>query len=254
MELIKIETNENGEQVVSGRELHEFLEIKTKYNDWFLRMCEYGFAENIDFITITQKKVTAQGNNTSYIDHKLTIAMSKELAMLARNEQGKKARQYFIKVETAWNTPEMIMARALQLANHKIEQFSNEVKKLKTEVIHKEGVIIGLVSDISLAEKRQRITQIVRYGANNNYQERYRLLYSEVQKKFHLDLNRRIESKEVLEIKPKIKNKMDLLERGIFINGSVRNLIPETYEIACKLFENDLKELLKEWDSTIQRV
>ena len=54
-ELIKIETNENMEPVVSGRELHERLEVKTAYKDWFPRMCEYGFAEGIDYIEITEK-------------------------------------------------------------------------------------------------------------------------------------------------------------------------------------------------------
>lgn len=66
-ELIKIEINENNEQVVSGRELHKFLEVKTRYNDWInKRVKEYGFTENIDFVAITQKKVTAQGNETTY--------------------------------------------------------------------------------------------------------------------------------------------------------------------------------------------
>ena len=56
-ELIKIEINENNEQVVSGRELHKFLEVKTRYNDWVnKRVKEYGFVENIDFVAITQKK------------------------------------------------------------------------------------------------------------------------------------------------------------------------------------------------------
>lgn len=253
MELIKIETNENGTNLVKSiKDIYIGAEMdKSHWSRWYSKNIEDNifFKENIDY-----HRFATMANGNKSTDFSCTLEMAEHLVMQMPTEKAHMYRQYLIDVKTAWNTPEMIMARALQLANHKIEQFSNEVKKLKTEVIHKEGVIIGLVSDISLAEKRQRITQIVRYGANNNYQERYRLLHSEVQKKFHLDLNRRIESKEVLEIKPKIKNKMDLLERGIFINGSVRNLIPETYEIACKLFENDLKELLKEWDSTIQRI
>lgn len=134
MNLIKIETREDGQQVVSGRELHEFLQIGTRYNDWFIRMCEYGFTENIDFVAITQKRVTAQGNETNYIDHKLTVSMAKELAMLARNEQGKKARQYFIQVETAWNTPEQVMARALQLAQKTINNFQVQIETMKPKV------------------------------------------------------------------------------------------------------------------------
>jgi anti-repressor protein len=88
-ELMKVETNEIGEQLVSGRVLYEFLEIDTKYNDWFKRMCEYGFLENIDFEAIAQKKVTAQGNETTYIDHIIKLDMAKEISMLSRNEKGK---------------------------------------------------------------------------------------------------------------------------------------------------------------------
>ena len=66
-DLIKISLNEEQEQVVSGRELYEFLEVKTKYKDWIKRKIEkYGFIENIDFITISQNRLTAQGNETTY--------------------------------------------------------------------------------------------------------------------------------------------------------------------------------------------
>lgn len=86
-ELIKIEERD-GEQLVSGRELHEFLGIKTKYKDWFPRMCEYGFVENTDFIAIAQKRATAQGNETTYTDHFIKISMAKEISMIQRNEKG----------------------------------------------------------------------------------------------------------------------------------------------------------------------
>ncbi len=60
-ELIKVEMNENQELVVSCRELYKALGVNTRYNDWFNRMKGYGFIENQDYCTITQKKVTAQG-------------------------------------------------------------------------------------------------------------------------------------------------------------------------------------------------
>lgn len=125
-----------------------------------------------------------------------------------------------------------------------------EVKKLTQEVIHKEDVIVGLVENIDLATKRQRITQIVRHNSKN-YQDRYNLLYDEFSKKYHLNLKMRLESDFALGIKPKIKNKMDLIERGLLIDGKHRNMIPELYEIACKVFENDVDELIKVWKDTI---
>lgn len=131
--LIKIEER-NGEQLVSARDLHKFLEIKTRFNDWFLRMCEYGFVENKDYIAITQKRVTAQGNETTYTDYLMKISMAKEISMLQRNAKGKEAREYFIKCEEAWNSEDMIMARAMEIQNKKILNYREEVKKLEAKL------------------------------------------------------------------------------------------------------------------------
>ena len=57
-QLITITQNENNDQVVSGRELHEFLEVKTPYTQWFKDMCKYGFIDNIDFVLVSEKSET----------------------------------------------------------------------------------------------------------------------------------------------------------------------------------------------------
>ncbi|HBG0818827.1 phage antirepressor KilAC domain-containing protein [Clostridioides difficile] len=132
--LIKVEVNENQEQILSARDLHEFLEVGSRYNDWFNRMIGYGFVENEDFISITQKKVTAQGNETEYIDHVIKLDMAKEIAMIQRNEKGKQARKYFLQIEKDWNSPEKVMARALIVANKTIEKKSREIEE-KDKVI-----------------------------------------------------------------------------------------------------------------------
>lgn len=119
---------------VSGRELHKALEIGTRYDIWFKRMCEYGFTENTDFISIVQKRSTAQGNETTYIDHQLTIDMAKELCMIQRSEKGRQFRQYFIEVEKQWNDPDAVIARALKLANSKIEQLNARIAIDKPKV------------------------------------------------------------------------------------------------------------------------
>ncbi|HBH1596847.1 phage antirepressor KilAC domain-containing protein [Clostridioides difficile] len=132
--LIKVEVNEKQEQILSARDLHEFLEVGSRYNDWFNRMIGYGFVENEDFISITQKKVTAQGNETEYINHIIKLDMAKEIAMIQRNEKGKQARKYFLQIEKDWNTPEKVMARALIVANKTIEKKSREIEE-KNKVI-----------------------------------------------------------------------------------------------------------------------
>lgn len=101
---------DNDIPTISGRELHEELGIKTQYSKWFARMCEYGFVENTDFIAVSQKRLTAQGNETTFTDHALTIDMAKEICMIQRSEIGKRCREYFLEVEKKWNSPEAIVA------------------------------------------------------------------------------------------------------------------------------------------------
>lgn len=130
-ELIKITTNEVGEPTVLGRELHEFLGVTTRYNDWFPRMVEYGFTEGKDFNLLKNEQVRFEGNREvtrELIDHLLTIDMAKELAMIQRTERGKQARQYFIQVEKDYNSPEKIMARALRIAEKELSTLKLENK------------------------------------------------------------------------------------------------------------------------------
>jgi len=102
---------------VSARELHRFLEIKTEFRHWFPRMCEYGFTEGIDYTPVI---FDHPKNKQQTKDYQLTISMGKELCMLQRTEKGKQARLYFITIEEAWNTPEMVMSRALKMAESQI--------------------------------------------------------------------------------------------------------------------------------------
>ena len=136
MELVKIELNENQEPVVSGRVLHEALGVKTAYKDWFPRMCEYGFAEGQDFSSFLREST---GGRPS-IDHVLKLDMAKEIAMLQRTEKGKQVRQYFIQVEKEYNSPEKIMARALLLADKKINQLQITIERQKPKVLFADSV------------------------------------------------------------------------------------------------------------------
>lgn len=117
-ELLKIEINENQEQTVSGRLLHMYLGIETPYMKWFERMLSFGFTEEKDFWT----KMSESTGGRPSTDHIMKLDMAKELCMLARNEKGKQARQYFIEVERDWNRPEKVMARALKLAEIELKK------------------------------------------------------------------------------------------------------------------------------------
>ena len=129
-ELIKVNYENVDRPTVSGRELWEALEVKTAYKDWFPRMCEYGFSEGKDFCSFLSESTGGRPST----DHQLTIPMAKELCMLQRTEKGKFWRQYFINVEEKWNSPEAIMARALQLSNVKLKQLETTVTDLQKQV------------------------------------------------------------------------------------------------------------------------
>lgn len=118
---------------VLGRDLHQALEVNTKYPDWFKRMCEYGFSEGTDYTCFSNSGSENQHGGQNKIDHQLTIEMAKEICMLQRSEKGKQFREYFIAVEAQWNTPEAIMARALKLANDNLKRLNIAVSELSVE-------------------------------------------------------------------------------------------------------------------------
>lgn len=141
-ELLKI--NYEAEQpTVSARDLHEALEIKSKYADWFKNMSAYGFVENMDYFTFS--KNLENGGRT--IDHNISVDMAKQICMIQRSEKGKQYRQYFIDLEKAWNTPEQIFARALKMADQKIEKLKEsnaglleDVERMKPKAIFADAV------------------------------------------------------------------------------------------------------------------
>lgn len=144
--LINVTLNENQEPVVSGRQLHQVLGVKTEYKKWFSRMTDYGFTENEDFVRVTQKCPTL-GGVQNMTDHVLKLDMAKEIAMIQRTDKGKEVRQYFIQVEKDFNSPEKIMARALKIADRKIIslEHQNEVLQLELEEARKQTDYLDLI-------------------------------------------------------------------------------------------------------------
>lgn len=131
-ELIKV-NYDNERPTVLGRDLHEALGVDTRYNDWFLRMCEYGFTEDVDYYSILSNRSDGKAGKPK-TDHQLTIDMAKELCMIQRSDKGREFRQYFIEVEKQWNTPEAVMARALDLAHKKLDSIKQHNIQLKTTI------------------------------------------------------------------------------------------------------------------------
>lgn len=111
------------------------------------------------------------------------------------------------------------------------------IERQRAEIEYKEDVIIDLVDKVDLAGKREILNRVIR-KAGSNYKERWNELYRQFEMKYHIDLNRRLESYNA-ENTPKLKNKLDYIDK-------VLGKLPELYEIACKLYENDIKKLVEE--------
>lgn len=86
----------NGERIVNARELHDFLEVKSKFADWIKnKINKYKFIENQDFISVS--KILENGGKS--IDYLLKMDTAKEIAMIENNEKGRYIRKYFIDIE-----------------------------------------------------------------------------------------------------------------------------------------------------------
>ena len=125
-ELIRVTYDREQRPTVMGRDLHEALGIRTAYKDWFPRMCEYGFTEGTDFCSILSESTGGRPG----MDHQLTIEMAKEICMIQRTEIGKRCREYFLELERRWNSPEAVMARALQFANNQLALVTEQKNRL----------------------------------------------------------------------------------------------------------------------------
>lgn len=126
--LIKIEINENYEQVVSARELHQKLGITQKFSDWFKYQSErLNMHDEMDFVTILGE---SSGGRPS-TDYIFPLDIAKHLCMISGGEMAGKIRNYFIQVERAWNSPDQVMARAIQFSNAKIQWLQGRIEDLK---------------------------------------------------------------------------------------------------------------------------
>lgn len=133
--LIPIKETTKGNMIVNARDLHTFLEVGTRFNDWITRKIKkYGFVENVHFSTITQNRVV-DATTKDVVEYILTLDTAKQLSMVEENEKGMQAREYFIAVEKAWNNPDMVVKRAVEILNKRVQNLTFENTELKRENI-----------------------------------------------------------------------------------------------------------------------
>ncbi|WP_283585629.1 phage antirepressor KilAC domain-containing protein [Limosilactobacillus ingluviei] len=147
-ELIKVEVK-GDQQLVSARELHNKLEVKTRFSLWVKQNFKH-FREGIDFegvVTTTPFNPNyPDGKQQEIQDYALTIEMAKHLAMMSGTDKGYQVRDYFIKVEQAWNSPEMVMKRALEIADAKVKALETENAVMRPKAIFADAVSVSETS------------------------------------------------------------------------------------------------------------
>lgn len=133
-ELINVTLNENNEPIISARQLHKTLEVKTRFSQWVEQNFKM-FKENEDFSSVvTTTQQNQYGGTKKLQDYAVTIRMAEHLAMMSKTNKGHEVREYFIQVEKDFNSPEKIMARALLMADKKIKLLENENENLLIEL------------------------------------------------------------------------------------------------------------------------
>ncbi|RGM23141.1 oxidoreductase [Ligilactobacillus salivarius] len=137
-ELIKI-TIKNDAQVVSARDLYKELNIKTRFSLWVKQNFKH-FRKDIDFTSVVTTTLVNNGAERELQDYALTIEMAKHIAMMSGTDKGYEIRDYFIKVEQAWNSPEMVMKRALEIANKKVEKLKLENQEMQPKALFADSV------------------------------------------------------------------------------------------------------------------
>lgn len=133
-ELIKITTNEEGKQLVSARELYDFLEPTERFSKWFERYCKYGFEENSDYIGCKVFNTLAK---QELQDYAMTIEMAKEFSMLQRSDKGKQARLYFIECEKKANNPFKNISpqlKAIFALDERTQKIEKDIKGLEQNI------------------------------------------------------------------------------------------------------------------------
>ena len=204
-ELIKITKDDNGNSVVSGRELHEFLGVTERYSSWFSRMTKYGFEENVDYLGCKVFNALAK---QELQDHALTLDMAKEISMIQRTEKGKQARQYFIDVEKEYK--KQINESQFRLPTNLTEMtlMFNNVMQGQDKKIEEQGKKVDFLMDLSgltssrskelTKARNKKIIQVCGGSESNSYKDKglrsriYKELFKSFKKRF--DVNQYVDT------------------------------------------------------------
>lgn len=190
-QLINITQNENNDSVVSGRELHDFLEVSERYSTWFERMVKYGFEENVDFVGCKVFNTLAK---QELQDHALKLDMAKEISMIQRTAKGKEARQYFIQVEKEYKQQQ----QAPLTLDQQIAAIATGYGSVKEELVEVKDQVADLTNRFGLPSNKAKVLQKkvaskVYMFTGGKASNAHKKIGSKVFREFYKDLNNRFD-------------------------------------------------------------
>ena len=135
--IIKVTKNEIGNaelNSVNAKEIHDYLQVKTRFDMWIGRaISKYDFKENIDYTVL--KNEYAEKWEFSPTEYIVTMDMAKELAMLENNPKGRATRKYFINCEKELQKTDLSLNTTILIELSKLNQ---EIKDFKNQLVSNE--------------------------------------------------------------------------------------------------------------------
>lgn len=233
-ELIKTTTNEQGNIVVGGRDLHKFLEVGKDFSTWFKDMTNYGFEEGKDFTPISGKS----NGGRPRTEYAMSLDMAKEISMIQRNEKGKCARKYFIDVEKQYQLDTSRLSPELKMFNQIFQSVAaNELENKKLN--HKVDSISEIVS-LSTTDWRRTSQNIIRkiatsQGGYDAYKEIPTAIYEETDRRAGSNLKTRLTNlRKNMAIEGASKSRINRTNKLDVIDNDKR--LREIYMVVVKDF------------------
>ena len=137
-ELIKVEVKADT-QVVSARELHKGLKIKTRFNEWVSQNFKE-FEGEQDYMSAVTTADMPNGGVKHINDYILTIDMAKQLCLMSRTELGKKYRKYFLELERKWNDPQEVVKRGYAILQNENARLKLENQQMQPKALFADSV------------------------------------------------------------------------------------------------------------------
>jgi len=227
--LIKV-SYETESPTVSARDLHEGLGIEKRFSAWFETNSQ-GFIEGEDFTSVLSGTVVNNGAKRDLQDYHLTVDMAKHICLMSRTDKGKQCRQYLIDLEKAWNTPEQVFARALKMANQKIDELKadksiliEDVQRMKPKEIFADAVSASRTSIL--------VRELAKLISQNGIDTGEKRLYKWLRDKGYLIKKKGDDWNKPTQLS--IRRGLFELKETVFINGEGKSTSSTTTKVTGK--------------------